>query len=101
MVRKSYEALKRQIKKKTGITNGVKALLEPLSTQLIEEEVVLKEIIKAVGEKHKLIAAAQEEVTCHMLQFMQIDGLEKDKKMVRSFWTETFFLLIFYFTKNT
>jgi hypothetical protein len=81
-VRKSYEALKRQIKNKTGITNGVKALLQPLSTQLIEEEVVLKESIKAVSEKQKLIAAAQEEVTCHMLQFMQIDGLEKDKKLV-------------------
>lgn len=70
------------MKKKTGTTNGVKALLQPLSTQLIEEEVVLKESIKAVSEKQKLITAAQEEVTCHMLQFMQIDGLEKDKKLV-------------------
>jgi hypothetical protein len=82
VVRKSYEALKRQIKKKTGITNGVKALLQPLSTQLIEEEVLLKQSIMAVSEKRKLITAAQEEVTCHMLQFMQIDGLEKDKKLV-------------------
>ena len=82
MVRKSYEALKRQIKKKTSITNCVKALLQPLSTQLIEEEVVLKESINAVSEKQKLMTAAQEEVTCHMLQFMQIDGLEKDKKLV-------------------
>ena len=83
MVRKQYEALKRQIKKKAGATNGVKALLQPLSIQLVEEEATLKESLKGVNEKQKLITSAQAEVTHHMINFLQVDGLEKDKKLVR------------------
>lgn len=99
MVKKLYEALKRKIKKKTGIKNGIKSQLLPLSMQLVQEEAALKEGIKEVNNNRRLITFAQEEVTHHMLHFLQVDGLEKDKKLVRwSCMLYRFFhlLLLFY-----
>lgn len=83
MVRKLYEALKRQIKKKTGIKDRVKSQLLPLSIQLLQDEAALKQGIKEVNNNQRLITFAQEELTHHMLHFLQVDGLEKDKKLVR------------------
>ena len=42
LVRKGYELLKRQLKKKVGIANGVKLILIPLASQLYDQEMILK-----------------------------------------------------------
>ena len=82
LVRKGYEVLKRQLKKKVGISNGVKLLLIPLAAQLFDQEVTLKTYHNDLEEKKSQITVAKVDVNYNMMQFLQMDGIEKEKKIV-------------------
>lgn len=83
LARKGYEVLKRQIKKKTGLTNGFKLLLVPLAGQLHDQELILKTYHNDLEEKRNQIIAAKADVNFSMVQFLQMDGIEKEKRIVR------------------
>lgn len=83
LLRKGYEVLKRQIKKKVGIANGVKQVLVPLASQLYDQELILKTYDNDLEEKKNQITAARSDVNFNMMQFLQMDGIEKEKRIVR------------------
>lgn len=82
LARKGYEVLKRQIKKKATVANGVKQVLVPLASQLFDQELILKTYENDLEEKKCSITAVKADVTFNMMQFMQMDGVEKEKRIV-------------------
>ena len=82
MTKKAYDTFKRQLKKKMGIANGVKQLISPLEGQLIDQEMVLKTYQDELEMKKKTILSLRAEVEANTIQFLEIDGIEKDKKLL-------------------
>jgi len=82
MARKGYDAFKRQLKKKMGIANSAKQVLAPLEGQLLDQEVVLKTYEAELEEKKKAILVLKADVEANTVQFLDIDGIEKEKKLM-------------------
>ena len=82
LARKGYEVLKRQIKKMATVANGVKQVLVPLASQLYDQELILKTYENDVEEKKCSITTVRADVTFNTMQFMQMDGVEKEKRIV-------------------
>ena len=85
LVKKGYEMLKRQLKKKVNIANGVKLVLIPLSSQVYDQEVMLKTYASDLDDKRNQITAMKADVNFNMMQFLQMDGIEKEKRIVSTF----------------
>ena len=85
LVKKGYEMLKRQLKKKVNIANGVKLVLIPLSSQLYDQEMILKTYASDLEDKKNQIITMKTDVSFNMMQFLQMDGLEKEKRIVSNY----------------
>lgn len=98
LVRKDYDLLKRQLKKKIVITNGVKQLLGPLASQLLDQEISFKSYQSDLEDKKNAIVVIKGEVSFNMVQFLQEDDIEKEKRIVSIFFLIfcNFYLFVFY-----
>lgn len=82
LAKKSYDIMKRQVKKKIGIANSVKQVLAPLEGQLKDQEIVLRAFQNELEEKKNRMTTAKADVEANAMQFLRIDGIESEKKLV-------------------
>ena len=65
-----------------GIANGVKQVLAPLGNQLLDQEVIFKAYQGELEDKKKSILVLKAEVEVNTIQFLEIDDVEKEKKLM-------------------
>jgi hypothetical protein len=85
LANKEYDGLKRQLKKKRSIVDAVREVLGPLESQLEDQEVILKAFESERDQKVRELKLLRDEVHFYRGQFFELEVLEKEKKLVRSF----------------
>lgn len=82
MVKKEYELLKRQYKKKRGIVDQTKAIIPQLEEQTLTQEHVMRSYREECESIKKKISAQQDEVELGIGQLLQQENAEKQHNEV-------------------
>ena len=83
-VRKEYESLKRQYKKKRGIADQVKAVIPQLEDQTISQQHVIRSYKEEAEGIRKRLNAQKDEVDLAVAHLLQQETVEKEQAGVRS-----------------
>lgn len=84
MSKKDYDSLKRQLKKKRIIVDGVKQVIPMLEEQLRDKQLLLRTLQDERENKSKEIQKLKEDIDAHIAHFLQLEEVEADKKQVNS-----------------
>jgi chromosome segregation ATPase len=82
-IRKEYDALKRQYKKKRSIADQVRAIIPQLEEQTVTQEHVMRSYKDECDAIKKGISSNQEEVDVAVVQLLQQENVEKEQAEVR------------------
>ena len=83
-LRKEYESLKRQYKKKVSIVDSIKQILPQLQEQLIDQQHTVRQYKEQSADLKKTIQNLKDDLDNQIAQVLQQEGLEKSKKEVRA-----------------
>lgn len=80
MAEKDYENLKRSLKKKRVVANSAKQLLPSLEGQLVDQELLLRNMQDEKQFKVKEMKRMKDEVDSHVARLLQQEGVEGSRK---------------------
>mmetsp|Transcript_15813 Transcript_15813/g.23794 ORF Transcript_15813/g.23794 Transcript_15813/m.23794 type:complete len:931 (-) Transcript_15813:142-2934(-) len=78
-IRKEYDSLKRQYKKKRGIADQVRAIIPQLEEQTVNQEHVMRSYKEESDACKKKISSQKDEVDIAVAQLLQQENIEKNQ----------------------
>jgi hypothetical protein len=79
-LKKEYEGMKRQLRKKRAASDLLKAITPNLETQLQDQQLILRTYKEESDRTDNEIAAVKEEVDVLIVRILQQEGVEKDER---------------------
>lgn len=80
ILEKEYADLKRVIKKKRAVSDEVRAVMPKLEEQWSDQEVALKQHEMECAEVKRSIQTLKVELDMHLLEFLELQGVEQKRK---------------------
>jgi chromosome segregation ATPase len=84
LANKDCDILKRQLKKKRVVADTVRQTMPTIEEQLKDQEALLSNVQDERSKRGKEIQKQKDEVDSHVARMLQQEGVEADKKAVRS-----------------